>query len=113
LLFVKFVPAVGIRLPPHRTNDGFGQAVMIVSDTPSAAAHRIDASSSVIPYGFGMPEIYAADGLGAAGAAARNISYDGEHKLAERLQLLPLWGLQGLPWHFISRWRAILERSAG
>jgi hypothetical protein len=32
-------------------------AVMIVSDTPSAAAHRIDASSSVIPYGFGMPEI--------------------------------------------------------
>jgi hypothetical protein len=27
--------------------------------------------------------------------AARNVSYDGEHKLAERLQLLPLWGLQG------------------
>jgi hypothetical protein len=37
--------------------------------------------------------------------AARNVSYDGEHKLAERLQLLPLWGLQGLPWHQISRWR--------
>ena len=37
--------------------------------------------------------------------AARNVSYDGEHKLAERLQLLPLWGLQGLPWHHISRWR--------
>ena len=41
------------------------------------------------------PEIYAADGLGPAGAAARNVSYEGEHKLAERLQLLPLWGLQG------------------
>jgi hypothetical protein len=27
--------------------------------------------------------------------AARNVSYDGEHKFAERLQLLPLWGLQG------------------
>jgi hypothetical protein len=37
--------------------------------------------------------------------AARNVSYDGEHKLAERLLLLPLWGLQGLPWHDISRWR--------
>jgi hypothetical protein len=80
-------------------------AANIVSDTPSAAAHRIDASSSVIPYGFGMPKIYPADGLDAAGAAARNISYDREHELAERLQLLPLWGLQGLPWHHISRWR--------
>ena len=27
--------------------------------------------------------------------AARNVSYDGEHKLAERLQLLPLGGCRG------------------
>lgn len=44
--------------------------------------------------------------------AARNVSYDGEHKLAERLQLLPLWGLLGLPWHHISRWRPQYKRSA-
>ena len=35
----------------------------------------------------------------------RNISYDGKLELAERLQLLRLWRLPGLPWHHISRWR--------
>jgi hypothetical protein len=39
-----------------------GFAALITLRTPSAAAHRIDASSTVIPYGFGMPEIYPADG---------------------------------------------------
>ena len=60
--------------------------------TPILAAHSARSRSSVMPQGLLMAGTYSADWLGAAGAAGRNISYDGEHEPAKRLQLLRLGG---------------------
>ena len=50
---------------------------MIVSDTPSPAAHRIDASSSVIPHGSACRNI-TCQRAKRTGAAAKLFAFDGD-----------------------------------
>jgi hypothetical protein len=40
-----------------------------------------------------------------AGVNVGPVFDDSEHQFVERLQLLLLWRLQQLPWHYMSRWR--------